>query len=70
LPTLYPYTTVKHDYNVGTVIVDLLDHSKKKIVWQGVATGRIGNETASENNIKRDVGRLFQTLPVKKLKKK
>lgn len=70
MPTLYPYTTVKHDYNVGTVIIDLLDHSKKKLVWQGIATGRIGHETASENNIKKDVRRIFQTLPVKKLKKK
>ncbi len=69
LPTTYPYTTIKHDYNVGTFVFDLLDHSKKRIVWQGVAKGRIGNESASEKNIRRDVGRVFQTLPVKKVKK-
>lgn len=69
MPGMYPYTAVKHDYNVGTVVIDLLDHSKKKLVWQGVATGRITNEEAKEGNVQRDIGRLFQTLPVKKVKK-
>ena len=65
---MYPYSVVKHDYNMGTVVVDLLDHSKKQIVWQGVATGRIARETARESNVKRDIGRLFKKLPVKKIK--
>ena len=69
MPTLYPYTTVKHDYNVGSVIVDLLDHTKKQIVWQGLAQGRIAQGGVSEANIKRDVSRLFQSFPVKKKKK-
>lgn len=69
MPGMYPYTAVSHDYNVGTVVIDLLDHSKKKLVWQGVAAGRLANEEAKEDNIKRDIGRLFQTLPVKKVKK-
>jgi len=65
----YPYTVVNHDYNVGTVIVDLLDSAKKKRVWQGVASGRIANGTASESNVNKDMNRLFATLPVKKVKK-
>ncbi len=31
MPSMYPYTAVKHDYNIGTVVIDLLDHSKKKL---------------------------------------
>ncbi len=69
MPNMYPYTTVKHDYNVGTVVVDMWDISKNRIVWQGVATGRLGREAATESAVNRDVGRLFQTLPVKKVKK-
>lgn len=69
MPSMYPYTAVKHDYNVGTLVIDLLDHSKKKIIWQGVASGRLATGAAKEGNIKKDVGRLFQTLPVKKVKK-
>lgn len=69
MPTLYPYTAVKHDYNVGTVVVDLLDHSKKQLVWQGVAQGRVAHEQPQENTVRRSVERLFNTLPVKKNKK-
>jgi len=68
-PAMYPYTAVTHDYNVGTVVVDLLDHSKKVIVWQGVATGRIDHNEATEKEVRDGIGRLFQTLPVKKVKK-
>lgn len=69
MPT-YPYTSVSHDYDVGSVIVDLLDSSKKKQVWQGVATGRIAREEVTEKGVQRDMSRLFATLPVKKAKKK
>lgn len=66
---MYPFTAVKHDFDVGTLVVDLLDHSKKQIIWQGVASGRLANEQAKEKNVKRDISRLFQKLPVKIVKK-
>lgn len=69
MPSMYPYTAVKHDYNVGTIVIDLLDHAKKKRIWQGVASGRLANEVAKEGNVKKDISRLFQTLPVKIVKK-
>lgn len=68
IPT-YPYTIVNHDYNVGAFVVDLLDHSKKKIVWQGLAKGRIAHEEGTESSVRKKVGRLFASLPVKKVKK-
>jgi len=67
---LYPYTAVKHDYNVGTFVIDLLDPKMKRTVWQGLASGRVANEQPKEGSIKKDVGRLFQTFPIKKIKKK
>ncbi len=69
MPSMYPYTAVKHDYNVGTVIFDLLDHKKKKMIWQGVASGRVAHDEAKESNVNKAVARVFQTLPVKKVKK-
>ncbi len=66
---MYPYTAVKHDYAVGTIVVDLLNHSKKRLVWQGVGTGRLNHGEVSEKTVRRDLGRLFQTLPIKKIKK-
>ena len=65
----YPYTVYKNDYDVGTLVIDLLDHSKKQIIWQGVATGRLNNEAAAEGSVNRDIGRLFAKMPVKKVKK-
>jgi len=65
----YPYTVYKNDYDVGTLVIDLLDHSKKQIIWQGVATGRLNNEEATEGSVKKDIGRLFAKMPVKKVKK-
>lgn len=65
----YPYTVVKHDYNVGTFVVDLLDHSKKKLVWQGLAQGRVAHEEPTQAKVSERVGRLFNSLPIKKSKK-
>jgi len=66
----YPYTVVKHDYNAGTFVIDLLDHSQKKIIWQGVASGRVAHEEGNQASVNDKVARLFETLPVKKVKKK
>lgn len=66
---MYPYTAYSNDYDAGTLVIDLLDHSKKQIIWQGVATGRLDNETAPAGSVKRDIGRLFSKMPVKKVKK-
>lgn len=64
----YPYSVVKHDYDVGTFVVDLLDHSKKKIVWQGLAQGRVAREEPTQLSVSDRVGRLFSKMPVKKIK--
>lgn len=69
LGPMYPYTVYSNDYEVGTLVIDLLDHSKKAIVWQGVASGRIGHEAASELKVQKNIERLFQKMPVKKVKK-
>jgi hypothetical protein len=66
----YPYTVYKNDYDVGTVVIDLLDSKKKLIVWQGVASGKLSNEEASEESVRRRIGWLFDKMPVKKVKKK
>ncbi|MEE4260653.1 MAG: DUF4136 domain-containing protein [Bacteroidales bacterium] len=67
--TPYPYTIYANDYEVGTLVIDLLDHSKKQIVWQGVASGRLGHEEATKDGIDGKMGVLFKKMPVKKVKK-
>jgi len=63
---LYPYTAVKHDYNVGTFVVDMLSPSLKRIVWQGVASGRVRDQQPTDASVRKDIGRLFNTFPIKK----
>jgi len=68
-PSMYPYTAVTHDYNVGTIVIDLLDDTRKQIVWQGVASGRIAHEEPTENGVRDNINQLFLKMPVKKVKK-
>jgi hypothetical protein len=69
LGPMYPYTIYSNDYEVGTLVIDLLDHTKKQIVWQGVASGRLGTEDATKDGVDRKMSRLFKKMPVKKEKK-
>lgn len=64
----YPFTTVKHDYNVGTFVIDLLDASKKKIVWQGLAQGRVENERPTQESVQQRVNSVFKDYPIKIIK--
>ncbi|RLD33847.1 MAG: hypothetical protein DRI72_04170 [Bacteroidetes bacterium] len=65
----YPYTIYKNDYEVGTVVIDLLDNSKKIIVWQGVASGRLSREEATEGSVRQSLRKLFSDFPKKRVKK-
>ena len=66
---MYPYTAVSHDYTVGTLIIDILDGAKKKVVWQGVAQGRVSQNGVTKAQVNKDMMRLFGDFPVKKKKK-
>jgi hypothetical protein len=58
-------TTTQHDYEVGTLIVDVFDAQTKKQVWQG-----IGKKTISENTSKREerivaaVAKIMESYPI------
>jgi len=65
----YPFTAVQHDYNVGTFVVDLLDASKKKIVWQGLAQGRVAHEEPTQELVQERVNSVFKDFPIKRVKK-
>ena len=41
-----PVTEVR-DYDVGSLIIDVLDYREKKVVWRGVGEGRLRSEGAS-----------------------
>ncbi len=41
-------TTTTREYEVGTLIVDILDPSERKLIWRGSGTDRIGSNNSPE----------------------
>jgi len=67
----YSATTYhEYDYLVGTLVIDIFDHSRKELIWQGV-----GSQTVDDNpnnrdcGIKRAVKAIMTKYPVKPGKK-
>ena len=50
----YGYGTTTHvsNYTEGTVNVDMVDRAQKRMVWEGVAVGRINEKATSEDRRK------------------
>ena len=67
----YPYggggttTTQTYNYTIGTVIIDQYESSSKKLMWEGVAQGEVtGDRSNREENIKKDITRMFANYPI------
>lgn len=70
-PGMSSTTVQQYDYLVGTVIIDIFDSETKKLVWEGVGNGQIDeNRKHREENIKKDVARMFADFPVAKVPQK
>lgn len=62
----YPQEIQTVHYQVGTLAIDLVDATKKQLVWQGTAQGKI-NKKAIENPgpaIDTVVGEIFAKYPI------
>jgi len=58
-------TTTQHDYEVGTLIVDVFDAQTKKQVWQGIGKGTISeNKSKREERIIKAVAKIMESYPV------
>jgi outer membrane receptor protein involved in Fe transport len=47
----------------GTLIVDILDGSTRKLVWRGIADGAFTRPNPSDEKVAKVVARLLQTFP-------
>lgn len=65
------YTTIhSYDYKEGTLILDLLDNTKKQLAWQGTAKKTIdSNPKSIDEGIKKVISKLFEKFPIEKEKK-
>jgi hypothetical protein len=64
----YGYGTTTHvsNYTEGTVNVDMVDRAQKRMVWEGVAVGRINEKNTpdqSRANIYAGIGEMFSGYP-------
>jgi hypothetical protein len=58
-------TTTQHDYEVGTLIVDVFDAQTKKQLWQGIGKGTISeNKSKREERIIAAVAKIMESFPV------
>ncbi len=61
----------EYDYKVGTLVCDVFDSETKKLVWQGVVSGKLDdNPNNREKNVPRIVNELMKRYPVPASKKK
>lgn len=64
----YGYGTQTHvsNYTEGTVNVDMVDRAQKRMVWEGVAVGRINEKTTNDErraNIYAGIQEMFAAYP-------
>ena len=50
VPTSYSQTTVR-EYEVGTLIIDVIDHKTDKLVWRGSVADTIRDKNTPEERV-------------------
>lgn len=68
----YSTTTItEYDYQVGTLVIDVFDANKQKLIWEGVGTKTIDdNPQTREKNIPKAVKAIMNQYPVQPLSTK
>jgi hypothetical protein len=57
-------TTTEHDYQEGTLVVDLFDGKTKQIIWRGSAEGTLSDKAEkNEKNLDKGVAKMFKNFP-------
>lgn len=64
---LYAPETRVDSYTEGTLNVDIIDAAKKQMIWEGVAVGRVTDETMEnlQPKINETVAAIFVNYPIK-----
>jgi len=64
---LYAPDTRVDSYTEGTLNVDIIDAAKKQMIWEGVAVGRVTDETMEnlQPKINETVAAIFVNYPIK-----
>lgn len=65
----YSYESRVTQYTEGTLNIDLVDAKAKQLVWEGVAVGRVRQETTEDMQLRINsvVNQIFQQLPIQSI---
>jgi hypothetical protein len=63
---MYDTDTMVTSYTEGTLNIDVVDVSKKQMIWEGVAVGSVSEKNADDLQpaIQRVVGKIFEKYPI------
>jgi hypothetical protein len=65
-----PYTTRTYNQRVYCIVIDMFNSHSKQLLWRGVARGdRSNNADADRKHLFRDIHEMFDSFPVKPIKK-
>jgi hypothetical protein len=55
----------KNDFLQGSIIVDVFDQQKKKLIWQGIAVQEIvENDAKRERQVNHSIKKMFEKYPI------
>lgn len=65
-PTYSTTTAHQYDYTVGTLVVDVFDRMKEKLIWEGIGSGTVDENPGNrEKKIPRAVSQIMYYFPIK-----
>ena len=67
----YNTQTTTHEYDVGTLVIDVVDRASNQLVWRGAREGRLQKkQTPEERNkaVQEAVATILSGFPPEKLK--
>ncbi len=65
-PPYYGTSVTARDYIEGTIIIDVFDTHKKKLIWQGVGVGELDPlKPATEKKVNRIISQIMYKYPVR-----
>ena len=62
-PYIVGYKTVEIPYEEGTFTINAIDRRTNRLVWRSWAVGTVVDPLQYENDIKRDIQRIFKNFP-------
>jgi len=59
------YNTQQVPYTEGTLVIEVIDRKTNQLVWKGWSVGTLNNEEDLEQQLPKDIRKIFTKYPVK-----